>query len=127
MHDLILEIDSILLWAVLAFAILAVVLFLLTEEDDRKPEPHAILYEKEHVIPDARPKEYKPIETPKRTTSIPVDDAVSEYRSAKLQSCAREIEMLERLNLIKGPRDEPIQKQYEIKGDRGDKKRGLWD
>lgn len=128
MHDLILEIDRMLWFAVIAFAVLAVVLSLLTE-DTRRPEPDVILYEKEPAKPDLRPKEYKPMETPSRTTGAPVDNAISEYRSAKLRSCEREIEMLEQLKFVESEqtREQTIQDQPEIKQDYDDKKRGLWD
>ena len=66
----------------------------------------------------------------KKATSPPVDStAISEYRSAKLRLCAREIETLEGLNLVTVSRveTESTQRQPEIKRDHGDKKRGLWD
>lgn len=130
MHDLILEIDSILWWVVIAFAILAVVLSLLTGEKDVKREPDIIIDKAEPIIPHTRPGADKSMGARKKTTSMPADSAaISEYRSAKLRSCAREIKMLEQLNSVTGLQDEPetTQRQPEIKRDQGDKKRGMWD
>ena len=130
MHDLILVIDSILWWAVIAFAILAVVLTLMAGEKGVKREPDIILNKAEPAIPHTRPGVDTSIGARKKTTSTPADSAaISEYRSAKLRSCAREIKMLERLKLIADSRvePEPTQRQPEIKQDHGDKKRGIWD
>ena len=130
MHDLILMIDGILWWAVIAFGILAVVLSLLAGEKNVKRAPDIILNKAEPAIPDTRPGADKSIGTRKKATSTPADSAaISEYRSAKLRSCAREIKMLEQLNLVTGSRVEPktTQRQPEIKRDNGDKKRGIWD
>jgi len=128
MHDLILDIDGMLWFAVIAFTVLAVLLSLLTE-DTRRPDPDVILYEKEPAKPDLRPKEYKPMETPGRTAGAPVDNAVSEYWSAKLRSCEREIKMLEQLKFVGSEQtlEQTIQDRPEIKQDYNDKKRGLWD
>ena len=127
MHDLILDIDSILLWVVLAFAILAVVLFFLVKESDVKREPDIVIDRT-----DTRPEKYKPTKTPKKATRAPVDSAaISKYQSAKLWSCEREITMLEQLNLIEGSRVElePSLEPPEIKQehDYDTKKRGIWD
>lgn len=127
MHDLILEIDSILLWVVLAFAILAVVLFFLVKESDVKVEAGTVTGHAE-----ARPRGDKPIETPKKATRAPVDSAaISKYQSVKLWSCEREIKMLEQLNLIEGSRvePEPSPEPPEIKQERDydTKKRGFLD
>ena len=134
MHDMILEIDGMLWLAVIAFAILAVVLFLLVKEKDAKIEQTVILGGAVPATPAARPTEYKPTKTPGKAISVPVDNAISEYRSAKLQLCTREIEVLERLTLIKGSQvereqiqEQTIREQPEIKQEHGDKKRGLWD
>jgi sensor c-di-GMP phosphodiesterase-like protein len=130
MHDLILEIDSILWWAVIAFAILAVVLSLLAGEKGVKRAPDIILNKAEPATPHTRPGADKSIGTRKKTTGTPADSAaISEYRSAKLWSCAREIKMLEQLNLVTGSwvEPEPTQRQPETKRDQGDKKRGIWD
>ena len=125
MHDLILEIDSILLWVVLAFAILAVVLFFLVKESDVKRAPDTVTDRT-----DTRPEQYKPTKTPKKATRAPVDSAaISKYQSAKLWSCEREIKMLEQLKFIADSRvePEPTQRQPEIKQDHGDRKTGMWD
>jgi len=133
MNDLILEIDGMLWLAVIAFAILAVVLFLLVEENDVKTEQAIMPDEVVPATPDARPNEHKPIKTPGKTIGVPVDTAMSEYQSVKLQSCTREIEVLERLKLIKGSQvereqiqEQTIQEQPEIEQEHGDKKRGPW-
>lgn len=103
MHDLILDIDSILLWVVLAFAILAVVLFFLGGEKNVKREPDIVIDRAE-----ARPRGDKPAKKPRKATRAPADSAaISKYQSAKLWSCEREIKMLEQLNLIEGSRVEP--------------------
>ena len=127
MHDLILEIDSILLWVVLAFAILAVVLFFLVKESGVKVEPDIVI---DHA--EARPRGDKPTKTPRKATRAPVDSAaISKYQSAKLWSCEREIKMLEQLNLIEGSRvePEPSREPPEIKQehDYDTKKRGFLD
>lgn len=134
MNDLILEIDGMLWLAVIAFAILAGVLFLLVKEKDVKTEQVIMRDEAVPATPAARPKEHKPIKTPGKTIGVPVDAAISEYQSAKLQSCTREIEVLERLKLIKGSQvereqiqEQTIREQPEIEQDHGDTKRGLWD
>ena len=129
MHDLILEIDSIMWLIVIAFGILAVMLSLFVGENDVKREPDLIQNKAEPVIPDVRPRENKPIGIYKKTTSVPVDSTISKYQSAKLWSCACEIKMLERLNLVADSRvgPEPTHNQPEIKRDHGEKKRGLWD
>lgn len=126
MHDLILKIDSILLWVVLAFAILAVVLFFLVKESDVKRAPDTVIDRT-----DTRPEKYKPTKTPKKATNIPADSvAISDYRSAKLWSCEREIKMLEQLNLIESRVEpEPSLEPPEIKQehDYDTKKRGFLD
>lgn len=127
MHDLILKIDGILLWAVIAFAILAVVLFFLVKESDVKRAPDTVIDRT-----DTRPEKYKPTKTPKKATNIPTDSvAISDYRSAKLWSCEREIKMLEQLNLIGGSQvePEPSREPPEIKQehDYDTKKRGFLD
>jgi len=126
MHDLILKIDSILLWVVLAFAILAVVLFFLVKESDVKRAPGTVIDRT-----DTRPEKYKPTKTPKKATNIPADSvAISDYRSAKLWSCEREIKMLEQLNLIESRVEpEPSLEPPEIKQehDYDTKKRGFLD
>jgi len=129
MHDLILEIDSNIWLIVIAFGILAVMLSLFVGENDVKREPDLIKNKAEPVIPDAHPREDKTIEINKKTTRGPVDSTISKYQSAKLSSCAREIKMLERLNLVADSRvgPEPTQNQPEIKRDHDDKIRGPWD
>lgn len=130
MHDLILKIDNILWWAVIAFAILAVVLSLLAGEKGVKRAPDIILNKAEPATPHTRPGADKSIGTRKKTTGTPADSAaISEYRSAKLWSCAREIKMLEQLKFIADSRvePEPTQRQPEIKQDHGDRKTGMWD
>lgn len=132
MHDLILDIDSILLWVVLAFAILAVVLFFLGGEKGVKREPDILIDKAEPAIPHTRPGVDKSIGMRKKATRAPVDSAaISKYQSAKLWSCEREITMLEQLNLIEGSRvePEPSLEPPEIKQehDYDTKKRGIWD
>ncbi len=134
MNDLILEIDGMLWLAVIAFAILAGVLFLLVKEKDVKMEQNITRDGAVPATPDARPKEHKPIKMPRKTIGVPVDTAISKYQSVKLQSCTREIEVLERLKLIKGSQvereqiqEQTIREQPEIEQDHGDIKRGLWD
>ncbi len=127
MHDLILKIDGILLWVVLAFAILAVVLFFLVKESGMKREPDIVIDPAE-----ARPRGDKPTKTPRKATRAPVDSAaISKYQSVKLWSCEREIKMLEQLNLIGGLRvePEPSLEPPEIKQehDYDTKKRGFLD
>jgi hypothetical protein len=129
MHDLILEIDSIVWLIVIAFGILAVMLSLFVGENDVKREPDLMKEMAEPVIPDSPPREDKPIGMYKKKTSAPVDSTISKYQSAKLWSCACEIKMLERLNLVADSRvgPEPTQNQPKIKRDDDDKKRGPWD
>lgn len=129
MHDLILEIDSIVWLIVIAFGILAVMLSLFVGENDVKREPYLMKEKTEPVIPDAPPREDKTIGMYKKKTSAPTDNTLSKYESAKLWSCACEIKMLERLNLVADSQvgSEPTQNQPKIKRDHGDKKRGLWD
>ena len=129
MNDLILEIDSILWWAVIALAVLAVVLSAL--EGVLKRDAKTVdMAGHDMPQPESRGDE-KPTEIYGRKPSAAVDDAISEYRSAKLWSCAREIAMLERLNLIKGSRvgQEQICEAAETmqKRDHGTKKRGFLD
>ncbi len=130
MNDLILEIDSYLWWAVIALAVLAVVLSAL--KSDVKTAGSA---EYDIALPPSHEEE-RPAGT-YREMSKPVDTTISEYRSAKLQSCKREIVMLERLRLITDlPRVEPEQTPESItreqpetmqKRDHVTKKRGFLD
>ena len=131
MNDLILEIDSYLWWAVIALAVLAVVLSAL--KSDVKTAGSA---EYDIALPPSHEEE-RPAGT-YREMSKPVDTTISEYRSAKLQSCKREIVMLERLGLITDlprrvePEQTPglitrEQPETEQKRDHGTKKRGFLD
>ena len=133
MNDLILEIDSYLWWAVIALAVLAVVLSVLKSDVTTIVR----LAEQDITIPPSREEE-RPAGTYKEPMSKPVDTSISEYRSAKLQSCKREIVMLERLGLITDlpRRVEPEQTTELItqeppdtkqKRDHGTKKRGFLD
>ena len=132
MNDLILEIDSYLWWAVIALAVLAVVLSAL--KSDVKTVVRSAEYD--ITLPPSHEEE-RPAGTYKEPMSKPVDTSISEYRSAKLQSCKREIVMLERLGLITDllrvePEQTPElitreQPETEQKRDHGTKKRGFLD
>lgn len=132
MNDLILEIDSYLWWVVIALAVLAVVLSALKSD----VKTVARLAEQDITLPPSR-EEGRPVGTYKEPMGKPVDTTISKYRSAKLQSCKREIVMLERLSLITDLRRvEPEQTPELItreqpdtmqKRDHGTKKRGFLD
>lgn len=132
MNDLILEIDSYLWWVVIALAVLAVVLSAL--KSDGKTVARSTEYG--ITLPPSR-EEKRPAGTYKEPMSKPVNTTISDYRSAKLQSCAREIVMLERLGLITdllrvepGQTPElitPEQPETKQKRDHGTKKRGFLD
>ena len=127
MHDLILEIDSILWWAIIAFAILAVALLVLeavTKKDVGAIEPAEYDTSQPESLEDRIP-----VEINGEKISAHADATISEYRSAKLRLCACELETLEQLKLVTGLQVEPksTHRQYGIKRDPGDKKRGMWD